>query len=229
MTPTLTDSGAPVAAPRIVPGMDIGVVGSGNIGGTAARGFAQAGHNVVIGSRRGAAGVAELVEQIGGNVRGGTIEEAASHGTVVLVAIPQHAVADLPAPAFAGKVVADANNYYPGRDGHDERLDRDETTSTELLAERLPGARVVKAFNTMQSRTLGDGGRPDAPAAERLALYVASDDAEAKATVAGLIEELGFAAVDAGGLADGGRRLQPGSAVYAVELTGAEAARRLAG
>lgn len=209
--------------------MDIGVIGSGNIGGTAARGFAQAGHDVVIGSRRGADGVAELIEEIGGNARGGTVEEAARHGTVVLVAIPQFAVGDLPAPAFAGKIVADANNYYPGRDGHDERLDRDETTSTELLAERLPEARVIKAFNTMQSRTLGDGGRPDAPAAERLALYVAGDDAEAKATVSGLIEELGFAAVDAGDLAGGGRRLQPGSPVYAADLTGAEAAERLAG
>ena len=61
------------------------------------------------------------------------------------MAVPLKAYPDLPAEAFAGKVVADANNYYPGRDGSFEALDDDRTTSSELLAEHL----AVKAFNTM--------------------------------------------------------------------------------
>ncbi|MGZ6697158.1 MAG: NADPH-dependent F420 reductase, partial [Solirubrobacteraceae bacterium] len=116
---------------------------------------------------------------------------------------------------------------YPGRDGHMEALDRDETTSSELLARHLPGTRVVKAFNTMNYVPFGERGDPAAPIDERLALYVAGDDADAKAVVSGLIEDLGFAAVDAGGLADGGRRLQPGSPVYAADLTAAQAAEHL--
>jgi 8-hydroxy-5-deazaflavin:NADPH oxidoreductase len=193
--------------------MRIGVIGSGHIGGTTARLFEAAGHDVMIGSRSGPHSIAE----------------AAEHGEVVLVAIPFFAIGELPAAAFEGRIVVDANNYYPGRDGQVPALDADETTSTELLAAQLPGARVVKAFNSMNYVPLGERGDPSLPVEQRLAIYVAGDDADAKAVVSGLIEELGFAAVDAGGLADGGRRLQPGAPVYGADLTAAEGEARLRG
>ena len=183
--------------------MRIGIIGSGNIGSTTARLFAAAGHDVMIGSRSGPH----------------SIDEAARHGEVVLVAIPFGVIDSLPAEAFAGRIVVDANNYYPDRDGHVDALDADETTSTELLARHLTGARVVKAFNTMYFVTLGERGDPSLPQAERLALFVAGDDADAKAVVAGLIEELGFGAVDVGGLADGGRLIQPGTELYGSDAT----------
>jgi predicted dinucleotide-binding enzyme len=209
--------------------MNIGIIGSGNIGGTTARLFAAAGHDVVIANSRGPDTLAGLVAEVGGGLRAGTVDEAARHGDVVLVAIPMKAVEDLPPDPFAGRIVIDANNYYPGRDGNYESLDTDATTSTEMLGAHLPGARVVKAFNTMNSRVLASGGRPDAPPEDRLAIFLAGDDAEAKQVAAGLIEEIGFAPVDTGGLADGGRRQQPGTPVYGADLTGAQAAGALAG
>jgi predicted dinucleotide-binding enzyme len=208
--------------------MDIGIIGSGHIGGTLARLFTAAGHDVVIANSRGPDTLAELVDEVGGGLRAATVDEAARFGEVVVVAIPVKAVEDLPPDPFAGKIVVDANNYYPGRDGQYESLDTDATTSTEMLAAHLPGARVVKAFNTMNYRLLDSGGRTDAPADERLAIFLAGDDAEAKAVVAGLIEELGFAPVDTGGLADGGRRQQPGTPVYGADLTAAQARDALA-
>lgn len=208
--------------------MKIGIVGSGMIGSTAAQLFAGAGHEVAIANSRGPDSLQELVAQIGGSALATTVEEAAGFGDLVLVAIPLKAVGDLPAAAFAGRIVVDANNYHPGRDGAIEALDEDRTTSSELLAEHLGDARVAKAFNTMHYATLGSEGRPDAPREERLALFVAADDAEAKRLVSGLIVDLGFAAVDTGTLADGGRRQQPGTAVYAKDLKLADAERALA-
>jgi len=206
----------------------IGIIGSGRIGSTAAQLFAGAGHEVAIANSRGPDSLQEQVARIGGSALATTVEEAAAFGDLVLVATPLKAVGDLPAAAFAGRIVVDANNYYPGRDGAIEALDEDRTTSSELLAEHLGDARVVKAFNTMHHATLGSEGRPDAPREERLAMFVAADDAEAKQTVSGLIEDLGFAAVDTGTLADGGRRQQPGAAVYAKDLKLADAERALA-
>jgi predicted dinucleotide-binding enzyme len=159
-------------------------------------------------------------------VRAATVGDA-RFGDVVLVAVPLGAIGALPAVPFAGKIVIDANNYYPNRDGHLPELDRDETTSTELLAQHLQSARLVKAFNTMYHATLAQAGDPSKPQNERLALFVDGDDGEAKRVVIDLIDELGFAAIDTGSLADGGRRQQPGSPIYNVELTGTQARETL--
>jgi len=99
-------------------------------------------------------------------------------------------------------------------------------TSSEYVAEQLPGARVVKAFNTMYWETLRDAAGREG--ADRLAVFVAGDDAEAKALVAGLVEDVGFVPVDTGGLVDGGRRQQPGTPLYDRPMTETEARDRLA-
>jgi predicted dinucleotide-binding enzyme len=191
--------------------MRIGIIGSGNIGGTMARLLEAAGHDVQVANSRG---------------EPHTAEEAARFGDVVLIAIPLHAVADLPAEAFDGKVVIDANNYYPGRDGEIARLDSGELTSSQLVQETLPGATVVKAFNSMNFRPLGTEGKPDAPREERLAIFVAGDDEAAKGTVSDLVEQLGFTPVDTGPLADS--HVQgPGGALYNQPMTAPEAERTL--
>jgi predicted dinucleotide-binding enzyme len=87
----------------------------------------------------------------------------------------------------------------------------------------LPGAHLVKAFNTLFARDLASSGRPDLPVDERTAILLAGDDPQAKELVSRLVEEIGFAPVDTGGLRDGGRLQQPGSPLYARRLTGAEA------
>jgi 8-hydroxy-5-deazaflavin:NADPH oxidoreductase len=206
--------------------MRIGIIGSGNIGATAARLFVDAGHEVAIANSRGPETLTELTQELGGDARAATAEEAASFGELLLVAIPFGRYRELPHPP-AGTIVIDANNYYPGRDGNFPELDDDSTTSSELLAAHLPEARVVKAFNTMVWSVLRDRGNPDAGDA-RLVLFVAGDDAEAKAKVSGLIEEIGFVPVDTGSLAQGGRRQQPGSSVYTELITEREAEGALA-
>jgi 8-hydroxy-5-deazaflavin:NADPH oxidoreductase len=206
--------------------MRIGIIGSGNIGATAARLFVGAGHEVAIANSRGPHTLTELVDALGGRARAATAEDAGSFGELVLVAIPFGRYRDLPAAALAGTTVIDATNYYPRRDGHFPELDEDRVTSSELLAADLPGARVVKAFNTMYWKTLRDRGRPD-QGDDRLALFIAGDDQEAKERVSRLIEEVGFAPFDTGGLAEGGRLQRPGSPIYAKDLTAREAREAL--
>jgi len=203
--------------------MRLGIIGSGSIGSTVARLAVAVGHEVALANRRGPDSLAPLIRELGPPARAGTVEEAARFGDLVVVAIPFGVIDALPAPAFAGRVVVDANNYYPGRDGHVRELDLDETTSTELLAHHLSGATLVKCFNTLYYRALATAGDSAKPLDERLALFMAGDDATAKAAVGALIEEFGFAPVDTGSLAAGGRLQQPGSSIYAKELTGAEA------
>jgi predicted dinucleotide-binding enzyme len=190
--------------------MRIGVIGSGHIGGTAAELFEDAGHEVRV-----------------GNSRGG-VEEAAEFGELVLVAIPVGAYDDLPAEPFEDKIVIDAGNYYPSRDGQIAELDRDEITSSELLARHLEGATIVKAFNTMAAATLAEEGT-HAGNPSRLVIFVAGDSPHANRTVVDLIDEIGFDGVITGSLADGGRVQQPGSPIYGAELTIAEAQEALRG
>jgi len=121
-----------------------------------------------------------------------------------VLAIPLRAVDDLPAAPFDDRIVVDANNYYPQRDGQITDLDDESTTSSELLQAHLPDARVVKAFNQIRAAEIvSDGSEPGSP--NRRALAVAGDDETAKSTVAGLLDDLGFDVVDAGPLAEGWR------------------------
>jgi 8-hydroxy-5-deazaflavin:NADPH oxidoreductase len=193
--------------------MRIGVIGAGNLGAAAARLFVRAGHEVALARSRGPDGLGVLVAELGPRAHATTVEHAARFGEVVLVAVPFERYRELPAQALAGKIVIDAMNHYPGPDDGFPEIATGATTSSELLAEHLQGARVVKAFNTMYWKLLADQGHPPA-AEERLALFLAGDDDEAKRLVSGLIEEAGFAPVDTGGLADGARRQQPGAPVY---------------
>lgn len=202
--------------------MKVGIIGAGMIGQATAARLIAAGHEVMISNSRGPETLAELEQSLGQSAHAGTTVEAARYGDVVLVAIPLKAIGSLPADALAGRIVIDANNYYPGRDGHVAELDAGELGSSELLARQLPGARVVKAFNTIYFERIAHEGRPPG-SRERLAVPMAGDDPEAKQVVAGLIDDMGFDPVDAGSLADG-RRQQPGTPVYNVPL-GADGVR----
>ncbi len=205
--------------------MNIGVIGSGNIGATAARLFAAAGHQVAISNSRGPETLEDLVEEIGPGVRAATVEDAAGFGEVVMEAIPFGRYTSLPAERLAGKVFITASNYYPARDGE---MDLGGRASSELVAEHLSGARVVKAFNTIYFARLRDNGRPEAPVEKREVIFVSGDDGEAKGIVSGLIEEIGFAPVDVGTLAES-RRQEPGSPVYSVAMNPDQAREMLAG
>jgi 8-hydroxy-5-deazaflavin:NADPH oxidoreductase len=207
--------------------MRIGIIGAGHIGGTLAQRFADTGHEVAVSNSRGPETLAGLVEEVGGGARAMTAADAARFGDVVVVSIPLGRYREVPTDGVAGKVVMDTNNYYPERDGHFEDLDSDRTTSSELLQQHLPDARVVKAFNAIVWTRLRDEGRP-AGDRGRLGIPISGDDDDAKRTVAELIDAIGFDAVDAGTLAQGGRKHQPGTAAYTRGLPTAELRDRLA-
>jgi predicted dinucleotide-binding enzyme len=208
--------------------MKIGIIGAGNIGATAAKLFAEAGHQVVIANSRGPDTLQSLVQAFGEGATAATIQEAATFGEVVLVAIPFGKYQTLPSTELQGKIVIDANNYYPGRDGHVAELDHEETTSSELLATHLRGAKVVKGFNTIWYEHLRTQGNTDLPLEARRVIFIAGDDPETKAIVARLIEEIGFAVVDTGTLREGGKRQQPDTPIYNKTLTVAQANQLLA-
>jgi 8-hydroxy-5-deazaflavin:NADPH oxidoreductase len=203
--------------------MKIGIIGAGHIGGNAAKLFAKAGHEIAIANSRRPETLADLVAGIGEKANAATVEEAARFGEIVFVSIPLGRFKELPADAFAGKIVIDSNKYYPERDGEIAELDSGEATSSELLAAHLQGAKIVKGFNTIWFEHLKTQGNTDLPREERRAIFIAGDDDEAKKTVAKLIEEIGFAAVDTGKLHDGGMSQQPDTAIYNRNLTAREA------
>jgi 8-hydroxy-5-deazaflavin:NADPH oxidoreductase len=207
--------------------MRIGIIGTGHIGGTLARHFVDVGHEVAVSNSRGPETLARLVEELDGRAQAMTAAEAARFGEVVVVSVPFGRYRELPTDAVAGKVVIDTNNYYARRDGRFEELDSDRTTSSELLQAHLSGARVVKAFNAIVWTRLRDDGRR-AGDVERVGIPISGDDEQAKRTVADLIDEIGFDAIDAGTLAEGGRKHQPGSAAYTEGLHTEELRARLA-
>lgn len=134
----------------------------------------------------------------------------------MVIAIPLEAYRSVPAAPLVGKVVIDANNYYPDRDGRIPELDQHQTTTSEMLAKHLPESRIIKAFNAIRMDDLLNDGLP-ASAAERRALPIAGDNAQGKAIVTALLDEFGFDVVDAGGLAEGWR-FEAGTPVYCVPL-----------
>ncbi len=203
--------------------MKIGIIGAGNIGGNAAKLFAKAGHEIAIANSRSPETLTDLVNEIGHGAKAVTADEAAKFGEIVFVSVPLGKINELPADGFDGKIVIDSNNYYPDRDGQIAELDSDETTSSELLAEHLKSAKIVKAFNTIWFEHLKTLGNKDLEPANRRVIFVAGDDADAKTTVSNLIEEIGFAAYDTGSLSEGGRNQQPGTAIYNQNITLSEA------
>lgn len=181
-----------------------GFIGSGNIGGTLARLAVAAGHDVVMSNSRGTETLADLVAEIGPKARAATSTEAAEAGDVVVVTIPLKALEQVPQAPLLGKIVIDTMNYYPEPDGRIAGLEDESTTTSELLQAHLPDSHAVKGFNNIHFEHLAELARP-AGAGDRSALAIAGDDAAAKATVSGLLHEIGYDTYDLGALAEGWR------------------------
>jgi predicted dinucleotide-binding enzyme len=206
--------------------MNIGILGAGNIGANAARLFTKAGHEVRIANSRGPQSLQALIAEIGPSARCVTPSEAVAFGDVVLFALPWVAKEEVipEAGPYDGKIVIDAMNPYTADFEIEDLGDR---TSSEIIRTLVPGARLVKAFNTIYYRRLASEGKPRG-AEGRLAIPVAADDPGAKAIVVALIDQIGFDAVDSGNLHDGGRRQQPGTPVYNQPYDASEAREALA-
>ncbi|MGE3274965.1 MAG: NADPH-dependent F420 reductase [Vicinamibacterales bacterium] len=182
----------------------IGLIGAGHIGSQVARLSVAAGYDVVLSNSRGPETLADLVKELGPKARAATPAEAGAAGDLVVVTVPLKAYQDVPVEPLAGKIVIDTNNYYPQRDGHIPALDREETTTAEMLQAHLPTSKVVKGFNHIYAKELTEHGLPEGTP-NRRALVIAGDDVEAKQVVTKLLNEFGFDTVDAGPLAEGWR------------------------
>ena len=195
--------------------MTIGIIGAGSIGAAFARRLAQAEIPAILSNSRGPASLADLVADIGGAVRAGTRNEAAAQD-LVLVAVnwSKLPVALAGLPDFGGRIVIDANNPIIGPAFQLAELHG--RLSTEVFADHVPGARVVKAFNHLPAALLA--AEPQIAGGRRV-LFLAGADKAAKAEVAGLIERLGFYGIDLGQMNEGGRAVSiPGGSLAAQNL-----------
>jgi predicted dinucleotide-binding enzyme len=204
--------------------MDIGIIGSGNIGSTLARDLTKLGHRVSVANSRGPASLQSLAAETGATAA--TVEQAARARDVVIIAVPEKAVPQLPRDILAASsaVVVDTGNYYPSRDGRIAEIE-DGLAESEWVA-RVLGVPVVKAFNNIVAPSLATRGVP-AGTPGRVCLSVAGDDPRAKEAVLGLLDALGFDGIDAGSLADSWRQ-QPGSPAYCRDLDADELSAALA-
>jgi predicted dinucleotide-binding enzyme len=194
--------------------MQIGILGSGRIGSTIGRLWCEAGHTIRFGTPHSDK-AADVAGDIGPRAAAGSPREAAEFGEVVLLAVPLRAVPELGqtvGEALRGKVVLDATNPYPERDGDCAREAIAQGRGSSVwTAAHLPGARVVKAFNMQRFDALqSEARKKDDP----LAIAIASDDAEALGIAAKLVRDAGFEPVVLGPL-EMGRAFDPGTPHYA--------------
>jgi predicted dinucleotide-binding enzyme len=184
--------------------VSIGIIGAGNIGLAVAKTLSRAGIAATIANSRGPASLTEAVAALGPIIKAGTREQAAAADMVVIAVnwskLPA-AVAGL--PAWDGRIVIDANN--PIEAPLFKPVDLHGRISSEMVAELVKGARLVKAFNHLRADILASDPRADGG---RRVLFYSGDDSVAKADVGALIDRLGFAGIDLGPLALGGRLAQ---------------------
>ena len=190
--------------------MNIGILGSGQVGQSLGKGFASRSHDVMIGSRDPKkAELQKWLKATKGKASTGSLAEASKHGEVVLLCTPGNAAdeaLDLAGPEnLAGKVLIDVTNPLASSGGGTQGLFVGTTDSLgERIQRKLPKARVVKAFNIVNNQTMISPkmkeGMPD--------MIICGNDAKAKRTVAGLLKELGWGEpIDIGGI-DGARWLE---------------------
>ena len=200
------------------PGMaTLGLIGSGNIGGTLARLAVDAGLDVVLSNSRGPQTLSDLVDELGPQARAATPAQAAAAGDWVVVTIPVGAIGKVPREPLVGKTVIDTGNYWAPRDGTIPELEAQELTDSELLQRHLAEAHVVKALNNINYKHLRALPRP-VDAADRTALPIAGNDPGAKKQAAELLSLLGYDCVDMGPLTESWRS-QVGTPVFCVPYT----------
>jgi predicted dinucleotide-binding enzyme len=185
----------------------VGIIGAGAIGQALARTALRAGREVVVSNSRGPETLAPVVAALGTGASAATVREAAAH-PLVAIAVPW---ANVPAAVaglqWDGQTVIDATNAF--------NADLGGRTSSEIVADLVPRARLVKAANTLGAAVLGADPHE---AGGRRVLFLSGDDAEAKAAVAELFDAAGFFPIDLGSLVDGGRMQQLGGPLPAHNL-----------
>jgi 8-hydroxy-5-deazaflavin:NADPH oxidoreductase len=199
----------------MVPAMKIGFIGAGAIAQALAKRALKAGCEVVLSNSRGPATLVDVVRDLGPGAAAGEAREAAA-APIVVLALPWHRLA--PAlgalPPWEGRIVIDTTNPIGPPDF--EAADLGGRASSAVVADLVPGARLVKACNTLPPRLLA--ADPHQGGGRRV-IFVSGDEAAAKEEVAHLLGEMGFAVIDLGELERGGRLQEyPGGPLAAVDL-----------
>src|ERR1700721_2252164 len=195
--------------------MKIGFIGAGVVSQTISKHVLAAGHRVLLSNTRGPESLAQLVKEIGPGAEAGTPQEATEQDIVVLAANwPNMQKALFSIPDWKGRILVDTTNRLAGFSPL-TLGDVSGRTSSEIVADLAPGARVVKAFNSVPMAWISDfsSSKP------RTVLFISGDDADAKKPGHSLIEEIGFEGVDLGSLAVGGRLQQLGGPLAGIRLT----------
>jgi predicted dinucleotide-binding enzyme len=197
--------------------LEIGILGAGNIGRAFARHLVKAGHRVLLANRHGPTSLKSLIAELGPNARAAAVLEVVTQ-KIVLVAIPwtelSEAMGEL--PPWDGRIVIDANNHILGFDGKKFQLaDLHGRTSTELFADMVPGAHVVKALNTLSAEVLAQAPRVGNG---RRVMFVSGNEAVSKKTISDLLESVGFSPIDLGTLTVGGQLQQAGGPLSGLNL-----------
>ena len=193
--------------------MQIGILGAGSVGLAVGRRLAGAGHRVMLSSARGPHALTPVAQEIGANAS--SIIDAAAQ-ELVLLALPWPVVPEVldPLPGWQGRILVDATNPFVAVDPL-QLADLEGRSASVIVAEHAPGARVVKAFNSITMANFEKGPRQGEA---RRVLFVSGDDVASKQTVQRLIAELGYAPIDLGGLDEGGRMQQPGGPLAGPDL-----------
>lgn len=221
---SLRDFSAP-AEPT--PVTTIAIIGAGRVGTALARGLVEAGYDVRVAGRRDPSDIALLVEVIAPGAKPQLAAEAVADADLVIVAVPLHRFDTLDMSQLEGKMVVDVMNYWEPIDGSLPQFDAVDNGTSSVVAARMAGAQVVKAFNHIGYHEIeSDRSKPGTP--ERRALAVSSDHPTAAATVMAVIDRLGFDALFAGDLSSG-VHLEAGGEVFGRRLTHAQLAQALSG
>jgi 8-hydroxy-5-deazaflavin:NADPH oxidoreductase len=206
--------------------MNIGIIGSGEMGRCLASKFVSLGHAVSMANSRGPASLREIAEDIG--VHATTVGEVIKNKQVIVVSIPTKNVPDLPFNLFRQLsqevVVIDTGNYYPTlRDGAIPALDAHGIDSV-WVQEQL-GVSIVKVFNSILATSINDLGNSHTER-NRVAMAVSGDQARAKEVVFKLVDELGFDSFDVGDIKQSWKQ-QPGSSIYCRDISVHEMKKRV--
>lgn len=182
-----------------------GIIGAGNIGQTVARHLLNAGYPVILANNSGGDSLTEITRSLGAGAIAGTVLQAAQ-ADIVLLSLPWSQVPTLKdVTDWAGKTVIDATNHFITYAPDFKVEDLGGKASSEVVASLLPGAKIVKAFNTIFYKTLAED--PRALGGNRV-LFVSGNDQASKTEVTSVIASLGFAPIDLGTLAEGSKLQQ---------------------
>ena len=195
----------------------IGIIGAGRLGTTLARSLMKAGYAVSIINSKNPASLELQLRILLPGVEARPVDELIGWADVIILAVPLREYTKLPLELMRGKVVIDAMNYWAPIDGKIAEFERYAGSSSELVAVSIPGAHVVKTFNSVAYSELEEHGLP-AEDSRRRAIPLAGDDTQAKTLASELIESIGFDAVDLGNLREG-RHFQPDTELFNQRLT----------